>query len=233
MLRQLPQALALLTTHSSKEYFMALPVQTIVGGVAPATAGSLPQSLRVGATGELIAAELHGCYYEPCVRKTMFSGSNIAAVATSAGFSLADTGFCLTNPIGSTVNLVLNKIKYAPLAAQSAALQLGLMTGYSASSAVSQTTPLVALSNFVGQPAGQGLIAAAVTMPVAPTRVILLDSLLTGAITVSPTGGCNVLDMQGSLIVPPGGYVAFYTSAASAAASLSFGMTWEEVSIVI
>lgn len=212
---------------------MALPVQTLVGGVSPAAAGSLPQSIRSGATGEIIVAELHGNYYEPTVRKTMFSGSNISAVTTTAGFATTYTGYCLSNPIGSTVNLVVNKIKYAPIVAQTSALLLGLMTGYSASTNVVHTTPLVPLSNFVGQPAGVGLIDAAATLPIAPTRLILLDSLLTGAITVAPTGGCNVIDMQGSLVVPPGGFVAFYTSAASVTSSLAFGMTWEELSITI
>jgi hypothetical protein len=210
-----------------------IPIQTLVGGNSPATSGSTPAFLRTGPTGEIIIAELHGNYYEPTVRKTMFSGSNIAAVTTSAGFSTAYTGLCLSNPIGSTVNLVLNKVKYAPIVAQTSALMLGLMTGFSSSTNVSHTTPMVPLSNFVGQPAGIGLLDAASTLPIAPTRVKLLDSLLTGAITTSTTGGGNVIDMQGSVVVPPGGFIAFYTSAASVASSLAFGMTWEEIPTVI
>ena len=212
---------------------MALPIQTVVGGNQPATAGSQPQSLRVDPTGAPIYGKIHGDYYEAAVRKTVFSGSNIAAVTNSAGFATTYTGFCLSNPIGSTVNLVVNKVKYAPLVAQAAAIQLGLMTGYSAATNVVHTTPLVPLSNFVGQPAGVGLIDAAATLPIAPTRVILLDSLLTGAITTATTGGANVIDQQGSIIIPPGGFIAMYTSAASTATSLAFGMTWEEVSIII
>jgi len=211
---------------------MGIPIQAVVGGVAPAAAGAVPNALRVGATAEAIIAELHGNYYEPCVRKTMFSGSNIAAVTTSVGFATAYTGFCLSNPIGSTVNLVVDKIKYAPVVAQTAALIFGLQTGFHAATNVVHTTPLVALSNFVGQPAGVGLIDASATLPIAPTRLILLDTLLTAPITAQTIGG-NVLDMQGSLIIPPGGFAAFYTSAASVAASLVFGMTWEEVSIII
>ena len=211
---------------------MALPIQAIVGGNAASSAGSAPVNMRYGATGEIVVQELHGRYYETTARKAMFSGSNLAGVTTSAGFATTLTGFCLTNPIGSTVNLVVNKVTYAELVAQTAAVLLGIQTGYSASTAVTQTTPLVPLSNFVGQPAGVGLIASAVTIPVAPTRVILLGSLTTSAITTQ-IGGGNVIDMEGSLVIPPGGYAAFYTSAASVASSLAFGMQWEEVSITL
>jgi hypothetical protein len=39
--------------------------------------------------------------------------------------------------------------------------------------------------------------------------------------------------MEGSVVIPPGGYAAIYTSAASVASSLAFGMMWEEVSVTI
>jgi hypothetical protein len=139
---------------------------------------------------------------------------------------------CLSNPIGSTVNLVLTKVTYAPVVAQTAALVMGIMTGYSASVNVTHTTPLVPLSNFVGQPAGTGLIDSSATLPVAPTRLILLGTLTTGAITQTLLNG-SVTDMEGSVVIPPGGYAAIYTSAASVASSLAFGMMWEEVSVTI
>ena len=211
---------------------MTLPISTVVGGISASAVGSTPSQLRIGASAESIVQELHGRYYETTVRKAMFSGANLAAVTTSAGFATAYTGFCLTNPIASNVNLVVNKVAYGTIVAQTAALILGVMTGYSASTAVTQTTPLVPLSNFVGQPAGIGLIASSVTLPIAPTRVKLLDTLTTGAITVSPQGG-KIVDLEGGIVIPPGGFAAFYTSAASVATSLVFGMDWEEVSIVV
>ena len=213
---------------------MALPLAVVVGGTSAQTVGTSPSNatLRVGATTELIVDELHGRYYETTVRKTMYAGANLAGVTTTAGFATTYTGMAITNPIGSTVNLVLNKVSYATLVAQTSALILGIMTGYSASTAVTQTTALVPLSNFVGNSAGTGLIASAVTMPVAPTRLILLDTLLTGAITTVVNGG-KVIDLEGGLVIPPGGYAAFYTSAASVASSLVFGMQWEEVSTTI
>ena len=211
---------------------MALPIQGTVGGNAPAGAGTNPSNIRFGPTGEVVVQELHGRYYETTARKALFSGANLAGVTTTAGFATTYTGFCLTNPIGSNVNLVLSKVTYGALVAQTAALVLGIMTGYNNTTAVTQTTPLVPLGNFAGQPAGVGLIASSVTLPSAPTRLILLDTLLTGAITTSVTGG-KVVDLEGSVVLPPGGYAAFYTSAASVASSLAFGGMWEEVSLTI
>ena len=211
---------------------MTLPISVVVGGNSPANAGSTPNNLRVGPTGELITAQYHGMYYESTVRNQMFSGSTLTGVTTTVGFATTLTGMCLANPLGSTVNLVLDRIKYASLVVQSGALVFGLQTGYNNNTNVTQTTPLVPLSNFVGQPAGQGLIASAVTLPTAPTRLILLDSILTGAITTVIQGG-NQYDMYGSVVIPPGGYCATYTSAASAASSLVFGFVWEEIPITI
>jgi len=213
---------------------MALPINGQVGGSAAQTAGTNPTNLalRIGSTSELIVDELHGRYYETTVRKAMYSGANLTGVTTTAAFATTYTGMCLSNPIGSTVNLVLTKVTYAPVVAQTAALVMGIMTGYSASVNVTHTTPLVPLSNFVGQPAGTGLIDSSATLPVAPTRLILLGTLTTGAITQTLLNG-SVTDMEGSVVIPPGGYAAIYTSAASVASSLAFGMMWEEVSVTI
>lgn len=211
---------------------MALPIQTIVGGNAAATTGTFPTNIRVGANGELSQGALHGDYYESTVRNKVFSGSNITAVTTSAGFATTHTGICLSNPIGSTVNLVVRKFRYGGLVAQAAAISLGFQSGYSSATNVVHTTALVVASNFIGQPAGIGLLDAAATLPVAPTRVILLDTLLTGAITTQVLGGNNY-DFQDGIVVPPGGFLATYTSAASTASSLVFGFVWEEVSVTI
>lgn len=211
---------------------MALPIQAIVGGNSAAVSGSAPVNMRYGPTGEVITQSLHGDGYEATVRGLMFSGSNSAAVTTSAGFATTHTGLCLSNPIGSGRNLVLMRIKYGAIVAQAAALSLGIQTGYSAVTNVVHTTPMVPLSNFVGNAAGVGLLDSAATLPVAPTRIILIDTLLTGAITASVLGG-NQYDFNGTLVIPPGGFVATYTSAASTATSLVFGFTWEEVSTTI
>jgi hypothetical protein len=208
-----------------------MQINTQVGPQALAT-GTIAPQMRGGASGEVVMQELHGRYYESAVRKQIFSGANLAGVTTTAAFATTYTGFVLFNPIGSTVNLVLNKVSYVPILAQaSVIINLGIMTGFNPSSAVTIGTALVAGSNFVGSPAGAGLIGSAATLSIAPTRLILLDSVGTAATTQSLMG--KVVDMEGSVVIPGGGFAAFYTSAASTASSLGFGMQWEEVSNII
>ena len=210
---------------------MALPISTVVAGISPAASGATPQQIYQDNLGALGYAKMHGDYYESTLRQRVFSGSTLTGVTTTVGFATTLTGMCLTNPVGSGKNIVLRRIKYGVLVAQTAGLVFGIQTGYNVTTAVTQTTPLVAANNFVGGATGVGLIASAVTMPTAPTRLILLDTLLTGAITVGVLGG-NQYELADSIIIPPGGYAATYTSAASVASSLVFGMVWEEISNV-
>jgi len=207
---------------------MALPISGVVGP-AVLSDGSQLAPVRQDRAGALVVSEAHGRYYETAFRKALFRSSNLAGVTTTSGFATTYTGFCLTNPVGSSVNLVVNKVTYASVVVQTAALLVGIMSGVSAT-AVTQTTPLVVGGAFAGTAGGVGLAASAVTLPVAPTSILLLNVIGTAAITTVPDIG-QVVDLEGSLIVPPGGFAAFYTSAASAASSLAFGMQWEEVSI--
>lgn len=211
---------------------MALPIQSVVGGNSPAFAGTFPTSLRVGPTGELIVQASQSDNYETTVRGQVFSGSSSAGATTSAGFATAHTGLCLSNPIASGKNLVLMRMRYGALVAQATALMFGLQTGLNGVSNVVHTTPMVPLSNFVGNPAGVALLDAAATLPVAPTRIVLMDTILTGPITAALLAGTQY-DFGGSIVIPPGGFIATYTNTASAAASLVFGFTWAEISIVI
>jgi hypothetical protein len=211
---------------------MPLPIQAVVGGNAAATTGSQPVNMRYGPNGEVCVQNTHADFYEATVRGNVYAGSNIGGVTTSSGFATTHTGLCLANPIGSGKNLVLMRFRYGSIVAQTAALSLAIQTGFSAVTNVVQTTPAVVGSNFVGNPAGVGLLGSAVTLPVAPTRIILIDTLVTGAITTGIISG-NQYDFNGSVVIPPGGFAATYTNAASAATSLVFSFTWEEVSAVI
>ena len=188
-----------------------------------------PFFTRGGKQGEMSVSELHGRYYEQTYRGNMFGGA-VSGVALSAALSTAYGGLVLVNPTGSKVNLVLNKVSWAPLVAQTAALSLGLLRGFNINSAVTLTTPVSAYAKNGQAIAGQGVgqLASAATLPTAPVLDRLLGSLLTGALTVATQGG-TIIDLEGSEIVPPGGYVGFYGSVASVAASLAFGMDWEEV----
>jgi len=210
---------------------MAIPaLQSFVGQVGPVTTqdGATPL-MRFGKSAELIAQELHGRYYETTYRKNMYSGSIVGQV-TTVGLATTYTGLCLANPPGSSVNLVLNKVGVSFLVVFAAASAVGLMTGYSGVALTGVTAVTVRNQLFNGGGPGQGLLASAATLPIAPTVNTIFGAGLTGAITTAPDV-FGLFDLEGSLILPPGGYVAIYTSTVSGAASMAASMSWEEVLI--
>ena len=208
----------------------------IQGQTGPlATSQSLPAGnqypLRLGNMGDAIMSELHGRYYETSYRKALFLSANQAAATTSLGLATTYTGLCLSNPIGSSVNLVLNKVGYGFIVAFPAAAAFGLMCGFNSGSNVTHTTPVTPRSAFIGQAAGVGLTDAASTLPTAPTVTHLFGSGLTGAITTEAFVSGDVVDLEGSVVLPPGAYAAIYTSAVSGTSGFFGAMQWEEVPI--
>jgi hypothetical protein len=197
-------------------------------GVQTALDGSKP-IIRLGRQGEQIMQPLHGEYYEGVFRGRVFSGGNAAGVTTSVGAATTHTGLCLTNPSGSGVNLVLNYVGVGELVAPAAAAIIGIATGFSAT-AVTQTTSIAPQSNFVGSVQGAGLLASAVTLPVAPTLRQVLGAMGTVAAT-SQSLNVPTVELKGILVIPPGGYACTFTSTASGASGMAFSFTWEEVPI--
>lgn len=209
-----------------------MPSSLAQGQVGPQIAadGTEPV-IRLGRTAEQIAQQLHGRYYETTYRRAMFNGA-ITGQVTTVGLATTYTGLCLSNPIGSPVNLVLNKVGFAFIVAFAAGSAVGLMTGYNASTNVTQTTPVTPRAQlFNGSGGGVGLLASSATLPTAPTVNTILASGLTGAITTTPFVPNGLVDLEGSIILTPGAYCAIYTSTASGAAGGAFSFTWEEVHV--
>lgn len=183
---------------------------------------------RAGKSAETIVGDAHGRYYETTYRKAIFSGS-ITGQVTTVGLATTYTGLVLSNPIGSNVNLVINKVGFAFIVAFAAGATIGLMTGYNATTNVTHTAPVTPRNQFftsVG--GGSGLLDSAATLPTAPTLNIILGAGLTGAITTATVVAPTVIDLEGSIILPPGAYCAFYTSTVSGAAGGAFSLQWEE-----
>jgi hypothetical protein len=204
------------------------------GQVGPITATSslaagTQAAVRLGNMGEQIVSELHGRYYEATYRRSLFAAANTAAVASVAIAATTYTGLVLANPIGSTVNLVVLKANWAASAAISVADVLVLETGYNASTNVTHTTPITPANTFIGVGAsGVGLVDSVATLPTAPVSRVILCSGGTLATTGYAQGPTGALDLEGSIILPPGAYIAFATSSANTAAWW-FSLSWEEV----
>lgn len=204
------------------------------GIVGPQTLTSLQPgtlaNLRQSALGELTVNEVQGRYYEGTYRRARFGVANQAAVATTAAFATTYTGLVLYNPPTSTVNVVVEKAGFATIVAQTGALIIGLMVGQS-TTALSGVTAVAPRSKLIGSGVtGTALAGSAATLPVAPTLDTVLGYVGTGA-TTAAMGISTVVDLGGDIVLPPGGFTAFYTSAASAATSLAFSLQYSEVPV--
>lgn len=208
----------------------------IQGRVGPqASTSSLASAtnpeMRLGNMGELITSGLHGPYYESAYRRALFSVANTSAVTSTVGTSTTYVGLALSNPIGSTVNLVLSRCSVAAIVAFTAAATIGIMTGYNSSTNVTHTTSVTPRNQFTGVgSAGQGLADSSATLPTTPVLNTVLGAALTGAITVS-VQYLGIYDIGGSIILPPGAYAAVYTSTASGASGLQCSFLWEEIPV--
>ena len=139
----------------------------------------------------------------------------------------AVTGMCITNPYGSTRKAILVSAAFLPTTVPTATCVLGIATGFSASVAVTQTTPV---NVYAGDGTGASVTAvckaaSSVTLPVAS-----ILSRIKGYAPTTPatTGGLSWKDqIDGELILAPGAYCHF-TFVGSAPTGIS-AFTWIEV----
>ncbi len=138
---------------------------------------------------------------------------------------------CLSNPVGSNVNLSVNKVGFGFLVAWTAVAAIGMMTGYNSSTNVTHTTPVTPRNQFfTGAGGGVGLLDSSATLPTAPTVNNIFAASTTATAAVPPLVAGSY-DFEGSLEIPPGGYVAFYTSTASGTNSAALSIQWEEIAV--
>lgn len=156
----------------------------------------------------------------------VFVASTQAGVATSTGLSTTQTGFTLTNPLGSGKNLVVLQINVACTTAPAAAATIVAAANVNASAAaVTQTTPLTVRSAKLGvTDTGAGLAASAVTLPAAPVVVRAIGGPV-GASTISPPYIKD--DVNGALVITPGS--ALSINSLTTAISAVISMVWREV----
>lgn len=206
-------------------------IQGQVGALATSAslAAGTQTIARFGNMGDQIVSELHGRYYEAAYRRTLFSATQTAVGTTVAGAVAGVTGtVCVSNPINSPVNLVLNKV-LAGLVAVGTAGFVALGTGYNSGTNVTHTTPLTVKNNYIGVgAAGYGLADAAATMPTAPTYSHIIGGIGTLAATSFGLQPVFLIDLEGSVILPPGGYAVLLTSAIQTSALLG-SIQWEEI----
>lgn len=203
--------------------------QPAIRSISP---GSNPV-MRQGQQSDIIVSELHGRYYETTYNRNMYTATLTSGTTTSAALSTTFTGLLLLNPNNSQVNFVINKVGMSFLVAFTAAAAIGIQTGNQSTALLSSltTTNTQTRNNFLGAPNSTvGLTYSAATTT-APSLLQLYGAGLTGAITTVPQIPGFFVDLEGSVIVPPGSWIATYTSTASGASGMLASISYEEVPI--
>jgi hypothetical protein len=192
----------------------------------------VPAPQHLDAQGAQYVVERHGSSFGATYNGNIYWGANQAGVTTSAGLATTYVGICLSNPAGSGKNLAIGKVS-AYLTVAPAVLGVGLIVGYAAAGVVTHTTPLTVYSDLIGA------TASAPNGTLVGTPVGLVD----GACTIvgtplwrQPLGvglvSANLLsvweDMNGSIILPPGAYLAIGTNVAGPTSGFWGSIQWEE-----
>lgn len=204
-------------------------IQTNVGQPAYQSAGSTP-NLRSGKYGDTIVSALHGRYYEQAYNGNMFFAASPSVATTTAGLATTYTGLAVWNPIGSTVNLVLNKASFMQSVIQSTQVEAyAIATGFSATTNPTQTTTVTPSTLKVGSGLTPQAKAASScnTLPASPIYTHFVGA--TSTIAADPT--FNVIDLDGSIILTPGGFACWVTPAQASVAGMWFSFFWEEVPV--
>lgn len=220
--------------------------------------GNTP-AIRLGRSAEMIVQELHGRFYETTYRGATYGGgmqltsiSNATFTVTNGASATLATAAASTpiiglwNPSTSSVNAVLLQ---AQVSAIITALQVtgpgslvwlawtgqnAITTGSvgwgrkSLSAVGSQCKVLagVALTGLANiQSATTNIFAAS---PISPGTASNLSTLQT-AVGLMPAAGNMVENIDGSIIVPPGGLIGLYASGTPVAVSAASSLLWEEV----
>lgn len=192
--------------------------------------GNINAAIATGNYGELIVNERLPRYYEGTYRKFGFNAATQAVATTTVGLATTYTGLCLSNNVGNSVNLVLTKASIMQSVIQSTQIEAyAIACGFNATTNVTHTTPLVSIKNaFIGSgTVAQATADTSATLPTAPFYHTFVQN--TGTATANGTGA--VIDLEGSIILPPGGYAMWVTPAQASVAGLWFSFDWMEVPV--
>ena len=198
-------------------------------GIARFGDGQSTLDTRLGQQGEFIGSDLHGQNYEQAVRKQIFFSLCVAR-ATSLP-AQASVGNIVYNPPDSGVNLALLKWQSQVLVTSATLTGIGLAVGYQPTTPTTVTGADATGCTYLQQPTfitGKAKAYAIATVLLAPVMFTMLHHN-TAAIAVTGIDQATG-DLDSSIIVPPGHFVAFAAAGAAAAASgHTSWISWEEV----
>lgn len=202
---------------------MEITLKSLIGDYSQNDGDAL--MTRQGKALDLLISNLQPRHFEHCSRQRLFYAANQAAQAVTVALATTYTGLCLSNPIQSNVVLVPVQVGIALSVAPAAIAPIGLIGGYSATTDVTHTTPLVPGQGILKGAAGTAKADASATIPTPVWLQQLMGGFTAAALpAVSP----SLIDLQGAWIIPPGGFIAI--GALTAVTGL-FSINWLELPV--
>ena len=209
-------------------------LQAQAGTGALKTADGSIVNLRTGNQSDLIVSELHAPYYEQVDRGNVFTLSLVTAAAITAyvGAAAGTPMLGVFNPTGSGKNLVLLQANFADVVAASAAGTATFGIYYGATAAITQATvtnPTSALTQLASGSVATGFRNVALTGSTAATNVLPIGSYYWATAAGAIQTPNAAVEPKGTILIPPGSYMALGGSAALTSATWIGSLTWEEV----
>lgn len=185
-----------------------------------------PLSPRSGGLGDMIVSEYRPCYSEATKRNRGFSASIQSVATTTVGLATTYTGLCISNPITSTVDLHLIKASVMQSIIQATQPEAyAIAVGFNSTTNVTHTASLTVKNNLIGSTVtGQGLADTSATLPTAPTY----HTFVHNTATATQNGPGTVVELNGSIILPPGAYACWVTPGQASVAGMWFSFSWLE-----
>ena len=170
---------------------------------------------------------------DAAINGRLFHTASQAAATTSATLTAAHVGLLVGNPPGSGKYLVMHEFGWGCSASITAEGALGIVTGPIGNMVASVGTANLAVPSLIG---GSGSSVALVDITGTTAGTLILAKIVgelddTAATAASyGTDGAHVVDLKGSLVIPPG-YVIGTETTAVAGAVMWFHFQWEEIDI--
>ena len=200
---------------------------------------------RYGKQGEQIVTQLHGRFYEQALRGNVFGNGTLALTALSANtISLSATTTPILgvyNPLGSGVNAVILQAQLAAGANNTNTVGAGIFVWATSTGNTAVSTGAVPFAHLIGGAASKckGLAFVALTGITTNLVAQLAADFSTPTIITTATMPATVQtptvsitqNLEGAIIVPPGGVLALLNTVSTTTVSVHGRLMWEEVPI--
>ena len=224
---------------------MPMIVGGSVGPQAVKAGDASNPEMRMGSTGEVVVQELHGRFTEQCVRGNMYSISTLGVLALTANtitLNATTTPILgIYNPSTSGVNAVvlqaalvdyINNVTSVFPGAYVWAASVGntaVSTGLTPFNRKTLASSGSAVKGFGGATALTGLTNSLVVFDAAEFNTASGLLTTTVAATTPTPSVSGVANIDGSIIVPPGGVLALLNTISSTTHSVWGRLLWEEL----